>query len=127
MTIKPKRYPHSPRRAYTLRGFDARVRRHLRHDGFTAIEVEKLRLLYFSLGTEGHQDDTGCFRNRRQYRLHRLARKGLRFDRKSPLFELVKRSELFYVFCDEDGRVSGFVSPRAVIQRGAILLPPSEK
>ncbi len=110
------------RKAYTLRGFDGRVRQHLRRDGFTAIEVEKLRLLYFSVGTSDHQDDMGCFRNRRQYRLHRLARKGLRFDRKQPLFELVKRSEMFYVFCDDEGRVSGFVSPRAVVQRGTIVM-----
>ena len=108
---RPKWYSHCPRKAYTLRGFERRVvPRMMRELGITKKEAEKLRRLYFPRGFMSHLDKTGAYRNTRQYRLYRLGRK-LGKDRKSRLFDLVLRSEMFYVYYDEEGHVEAFVSP----------------
>lgn len=108
---RPKWYSHCPRKAYTLRGFERRVvPRMMRDLGITKKEAEKLRRLYFPRGFMSHLDKTGAYRNTRQYRLYSLGRK-LGKDRKSRLFDLVLRSEMFYVYYDEDGQVEAFVSP----------------
>ena len=108
---RPKWYSHCPRKAYTLRGFERRVvPRMMRDLNITKKEAEKLRRLYFPRGFMSHLDKTGTYRNTRQYRLYSLGRK-LGKDRKSRLFDLVLRSEMFYVYYDEDGQVEAFVSP----------------
>ena len=108
---RPKWYSHCPRKAYTLRGFERRVvPRMMRDLGITKKEAEKLRRLYFPRGFMSHLDKTGAYRNTRQYRLYSLGRK-LGKDRKSRLFDLVLRSEMFYVYYDDEGRVEAFVSP----------------
>ena len=108
---KPKWYPHRPRKAYTLRGFERRVvPRLMRELNISKKEAEKLHRLYFPRGFMSHLDKTGAYRNTRQYRLYRLGRE-LGKDRKSRLFDLVLRSEMFYVYYDDDGQVVAFVSP----------------
>ena len=108
---RPKWYSHCPRKAYTLRGFEQRVvPRMMRDLNITKKEAEKLRRLYFPRGFMSHLDKTGAYRNTRQYRLSRLGRK-LGKDRKSRLFDLVLRSEMFYVYYDDEGQVEAFVSP----------------
>ena len=108
---RPKWYSHCPRKAYTLRGFERRVVPRMRRDlNITKKEAEKLRRLYFPRGFMSHLDKTGAYRNTRQYRLYSLGRK-LGKDRKSRLFDLVLRSEMFYVYYDDEGRVEAFVSP----------------
>lgn len=118
--LKPTKFPHVPPYAYTRLGFDRRVRKRLRRDGFTVCEVRKLRQLYFSDGNSPHQDERGVYRNKRKYHLHQLSRREMKFDRKSPLFQLVLRSGLFYVFCDDHGNVTGFSSPRTIVRIGAM-------
>ena len=59
--LKPTKFPHVPPYAYTRQGFDRRVRKRLRRDGFTVSEVRKLRQLYFSDGSSPHQDERGVF------------------------------------------------------------------
>lgn len=108
---RPKWYSHCPRKAYTLRGFERRVvPRMMRELGISKKEAEKLRRLYFPRGFMSHLDKTGAYRNTRQYRLYSLGRK-LGKDRKSRLFDLVLRSEMFYVYYDDEGQVEAFVSP----------------
>ena len=108
---RPKWYSHCPRKAYTLRGFERRVEPRMMRDlGITKKEAEKLRRLYFPRGFMSHLDKTGAYRNTRQYRLYCLGRK-LGKDRKSRLFDLVLRSEMFYVYYDDEGQVEAFVSP----------------
>ena len=108
---RPKWYSHCPRKAYTLRGFERRVEPRMMRDlGITKKEAEKLRRLYFPRGFMSHLDKTGAYRNTRQYRLYSLGRK-LGKDRKSRLFDLVLRSEMFYVYYDDEGQVEAFVSP----------------
>ena len=108
---RPKWYSHCPRKAYSLRGFERRVEpRMMRELGITKKEAEKLRRLYFPRGFMSHLDKTGAYRNTRQYRLYHLGRK-LGKDRKSRLFDLVLKSEMFYVYYDEEGQVEAFVSP----------------
>ena len=108
---RPKRYSHRPRKAYTLRGFEHRVLPRLMRDlNISKKEAEKLLRLYFPRGFMSHLDKTGAYRNTRQYRLYRLGRE-LGKDRKSRLFDLVLRSEMFYVYYDDDGQVEAFVSP----------------
>ena len=108
---RPKWYSHCPRKAYTMRGFERRVEpRMMRELGITKKEAEKLRRLYFPRGFMSHLDKTGAYRNTRQYRLYSLGRK-LGKDRKSRLFDLVLRSEMFYVYYDDEGQVEAFVSP----------------
>ena len=108
---RPKWYSHCPRKAYTLRGFERRVvPRMMRELGISKKEAEKLRRLYFPRGFMSHLDKTGAYRTTRQYRLYRLGRK-LGKDRKSRLFDLVLRSEMFYVYYDDEGQVEAFVSP----------------
>ncbi len=108
---RPKRYSHRPRKAYTLRGFEQKVMPRLMRDlGITRKEAEKLRRLYFPRGMMAHLDKTGAYRNARHYRLYSLGRE-LGKDRKSRLFDLVLRSEMFYVYYDDEGQVEAFVSP----------------
>ena len=108
---RPKWYSHCSRKAYTLRGFERRVEPRMMRDlGITKEEAEKLRRLYFPRGFMSHLDKTGAYRNTRQYRLYRLGRK-LGKDRKSRLFDLVLKSEMFYVYYDDEGQVEAFVSP----------------
>ena len=108
---KPKWYPHCPRKAYTLRGFQRRVEPRLMRDlNISKKEAEKLRRLYFPRGFMSHLDKTGTYCNKRQCRLYSLGRE-LGKDRKSRLFDLVLRSEMFYVYYDDDGQVVAFVSP----------------
>ena len=110
--IRPKRYPHWGFYAYTRRGFDVRVRPRLIAEGFSAHDVARLRELYFGgIRYERHCDETGFYRNKRRYRLYRLSRDVMKYDRKNPTFSLVIRSGLFYVCLDETGRVEGFQSP----------------
>ena len=117
---RPKWYSHCPRKAYTLRGFERRVvPRMMRELGISKKEAEKLRRLYFPRGFMSHLDKTGAYRNTRQYRLYRLGRK-LGKDRKSRLFDLVERSQMFYVYYGKDGRIEAFVSPCAHTKLGII-------
>lgn len=125
--LLPTYYPHGGRYAYCCTregGFFPRVVKRLRRRGFTKREIEKLSELYFACSDEvrRHQDELGVFRNVRSCRLHRLSRRQMKYDRKNPLFELVLRSGMFYVFLDDDGRVMGFLSPRVYGQRGIIRL-----
>ena len=108
---RPKNYSHCARKAYTLRGFEQRVAPRMMRDlNISKKEAEKLKRLYFPRGFMRHLDKSGAYRNARRYRLYHLGRK-LGKDRKSRLFELVVRSEMFYVYYDDDGRVEAFVSP----------------
>ena len=108
---RPKWHSHCPRKAYTLRSFERRVvPRMMRELGISKKEAEKLRRLYYPRGFMSHLDKTGAYRNTRQYRLYSLGRK-LGKDRKSRLFDLVLRSEMFYVYYDDEGQVEAFVSP----------------
>ena len=118
--FRPTNYPHAHPYAYTRRGFDRRVRKRFLRDGFTVCEVRKLRQLYFDEISSPHQDERGVFRNKRKYHLHQLSRREMKFDRKSPLFQLVLRSGLFYVFLDDRGNVTGFSSPRTIVRIGAM-------
>lgn len=118
--IKPTKFPHVHPYAYTRRGFDRRVRKRLRLEGFTVREIERLRQLYFNDGVSPHQDDSGIFRNKRKYHLHQLSRREMKYDRKGPLFQLVLRSGLFFVFCDDDGNILAFTSPRTIVRIGAM-------
>ena len=118
--LKPSKFPHAHPYAYTRRGFDRRVRKRFLRDGFTVWEVRKLRQLYFDEISSPHQDERGVFRNKRKYHLHQLSRREMKFDRKSPLFQLVLRSGLFYVFLDDRGNVTGFSSPRTIVRIGAM-------
>ena len=118
--LKPSKFPHAHPYAYTRRGFDRRVRKRFLRDGFTVCEVRKLRQLYFDEISSPHQDERGVFRNKRKYHLHQLSRREMKFDRKSPLFQLVLRSGLFYVFLDDRGNVTGFSSPRTIVRIGAM-------
>ena len=109
---KPKRYSHCPRKAYTVRGFEQRVvPRLMRELNISRKEAEKLHRLYFPRGLMSqHLDPSGAYRNARRYNLYRLGRT-LGKDRKQRLFDLVLRSEIFYVYYDDDGQVVAFVSP----------------
>ena len=118
--LKPTKFPHVPPYAYTRLGFDRRVRKRLRREGFTVCEVRKLRQLYFDETNSAHQDERGVFRNKRKYHLHQLSRREMKFDRKMPLFQLVLRSGLFFVFFDDRGNVTGFSSPRTIVRIGAM-------
>ena len=120
--LKPSKFPHAHPYAYTRRGFDRRVRKRFLRDGFTVREIEKLHELYFNDGLSLHQDDNGIYRNKRKYHLHQLSRREMKFDRKSPLFQLVIRSGLFFVFCDDEGNVTAFTSPRTMQRRGGLFL-----
>lgn len=109
--VAPKRYSHCPRKAYTIKGFDQRVMPNLcKKLGITRKEAEKLKRLYFPSDLLAHLDVSGAYRNNRRYKLYRLSRK-LGKDRKRRLFDLVKKSEMFYVYYDENGNVAAFVSP----------------
>lgn len=121
--IPPRRYPHRGHKVYTLAGFRQRVARNLRALGFGRREVERLEQLYFGRDeVAAHQDEMGGFTNRRRYRLYALSRRQMKYDRKAPLFELVRRSGMFYVYVDEGGRVWRFVSPFALGRRGVMIL-----
>lgn len=118
--LKPTKFPHAHPYAYTRRGFDRRVRKRFLREGFTVREIEKLHELYFNDGLSLHQDERGVYRNKRKYHLHQLSRREMKFDRKRPLFQLVLRSGLFYVFCDDHGNVTGFSSPRTIVRIGTM-------
>lgn len=125
--ITPTYYPHWGQYAYSCTrdgGFVPRVVKRLRRRGFTVREIEKLGQLYFAPTDEVrcHQDELGVFRNARRYRLHRLSRRQMKYDRKNPLFELVLRSGMFYVFLDDDNGMMGFLSPRSYGRLGVIRL-----
>ena len=108
---KPKNFSHRPRKAYTMRGFEQRVMPRMMRDlNISKKEAEKLKRLYFPRGFMRHLDKSGAYRNARRYRLYHLGRK-LGKDRKSRLFDLVLRSEMFYVYYDDEGHVVAFVSP----------------
>ena len=109
--VAPKRYSHCPRKAYTLRGFERRVLpRLIREHRITKRFADKLEQMYFPKGLNPYMDDTGVFRNTRRYRLYYLSR-DLGKDRKRQLFDLVVKSQLFYVYYDDEGQVKAFVSP----------------
>lgn len=119
--VKPSRYPHREGRAYTPTGFRRRVARALMADGFTALEAQRIGELYFGAKhLRQYQDDGGVFRNRRQNHLHRLSRQHMKKDRKCKVFDLVKRSGMFYLFVDDRGVMQGFVSPRAYLALGVL-------
>ena len=108
---RPKRYSHCPRKAYTLRGFEQKVMPNLMRDlGISKKEVDKLKRLYFPRGFTCHLDTSGAYRNQRRYHLDHLGR-SLGKDRKRRLFDLVERSQMFYVYYVKDGQVEAFVSP----------------
>lgn len=118
--IAPKRYPHRPSKTYTMRGFSRRVLPNLSRElGITRKEARKLGLLYFARGYTVHMDDTGAYRNNRRFRLYYLGRE-LGKDRKQKLFDAVKRSQMFYVYYDEDGNVAAFISPWVIRHMGVI-------
>ena len=117
---KPKWYPHRPRKAYTLRGFERRVvPRLMRELGISQKDVEKIKKLYFLHKYECHLDTSGAYRNQRRYHLYHLSR-DLGKDRKRRLFDLVERSQMFYVYYDKDGHIEAFVSPCAHTTLGII-------
>ena len=117
---RPKRYSHRPRKAYTLRGFEQKVMPHLMRDlGISKKEAERLKRLYFLSEFKCHLDTSGTYRNRRRYHLYDLGRE-LGKDRKRKLFDLVERSQMFYVYYDKDGHIEAFVSPCAHAKLGII-------
>ena len=117
---RPKRYSHRPRKAYTLRGFEQKVIPHLMRDlGISKKEAERLKQLYFLCEFKCHLDTSGAYRNQRRYHLYHLGR-SLGKDRKRKLFDLVERSQMFYVYYDKDGQVEAFVSPWAHSALGII-------
>ena len=108
---RPKRYSHCPRKAYTLRGFEQKVMPNLMRDlDISKKEADKLKRLYFPRGFTCHLDTSGTYRNQRRYHLYHLGR-SLGKDRKRRLFDLVERSQMFYVYYDKDGQIEAFVSP----------------
>ena len=108
---RPKNYSHCARMSYTMQGFERRVMPRMMRDlNISKKEAEKLKRLYFPRSFMQHLDKSGAYRNARRYRLYHLGRK-LGKDRKSRLFELVLRSEMFYVYYDDEGQVVAFVSP----------------
>lgn len=123
--VSPKYFPHWGNYAYSCtRGghFDPRVVSRLRRRGFTLREIDRLTQLYFAQSDEvrQHQDELGVFRNVRRNKLYRLSRRQMKYDRKFPLFELVSRSGMFYVFLDEGNCVRGFLSPLSYARLGII-------
>ena len=117
---RPKWYPHRPRKAYTLQGFERRVvPRLMRELGISKNEADKLKKLYFICKYECHLDTSGAYRNQRRYHLYSLGR-SLGKDRKRRLFDLVERSQMFYVYYGKDGRIEAFVSPCAHTTLGII-------
>ena len=117
---RPKRYSHCPRIAYTELGFDRRVvPRLMRELGISKNEADKLKKLYFICKYECHLDTSGAYRNQRRYHLYSLGR-SLGKDRKRRLFDLVERSQMFYVYYGKDGRIEAFVSPCAHTTLGII-------
>ena len=117
---RPKRYSHCPRKAYTLQGFERRVvPRLMRELGISKNEADKLKKLYFICKYECHLDTSGAYRNQRRYHLYSLGR-SLGKDRKRKLFDLVERSQMFYVYYGKDGRIEAFVSPCAHTTLGVI-------
>ncbi len=117
---RPKRYSHCPRKAYTLQGFERRVvPRLMRELGISKKDIEKLKKLYFLGKYDCHLDTSGAYRNQRRYHLYLLGR-DLGKDRKRKLFDLVERSQMFYVYYDRDGRIEAFVSPWVHAKLGII-------
>ncbi len=117
---KPKRYPHVPRKHYTMRGFTQRVIPNIcREYSITQKEAKKLMRLYFARGYTCHIDNSGAYRNNRQFRLYYLGRE-LGKDRKKKLFDLVELSKMFYVYYDDDDNVAAFVSPWVIRHMGII-------
>ena len=117
---RPKWYPHRPCKAYTLQGFERRVvPRLMRELGISKNEADKLKKLYFICKYECHLDTSGAYRNQRRYHLYSLGR-SLGKDRKRRLFDLVERSQMFYVYYGKDGRIEAFVSPCAHTTLGVI-------
>ena len=117
---RPKWYPHRPCKAYTLQGFERRVvPRLMRELGISKNEADKLKKLYFICKYECHLDTSGAYRNQRRYHLYSLGR-SLGKDRKRKLFDLVERSQMFYVYYGKDGRIEAFVSPCAHTTLGVI-------
>ena len=117
---RPKWYPHRPRKAYTLQGFERRVvPRLMRELGISKNEADKLKKLYFICKYESHLDTSGAYRNQRRYHLYYLGR-SLGKDRKRKLFDLVERSQMFYVYYGKDGRIEAFISPCAHTTLGVI-------
>ena len=125
-TIKPRRFPHRPPLyAYTRRGFDASVRPVLLRQGFRRSQVEWLRRLYFHDGKEltRFRNPDGVYRNERCFGLYYLSRMA-HYDRKEPLFTLIARSGLFWIYTDGEGKVQGFRSPQpdTMPGRGQIIM-----
>ena len=117
---RPKWYSHCPRKAYTLRGFERRVvPRLMRELNISKKEADKLKKLYFLCKCDCHLDTSGAYRNLRRYHLYYLGR-ALGKDRKRKLFDLVERSQMFYVYYGKDGRIEAFVSPCAHTTLGVI-------
>ena len=117
---RPKWYPHRPRKAYTLQGFERRVvPRLMRELGISKNEAGKLKKLYFICKYESHLDTSGAYRNQRRYHLYYLGR-SLGKDRKRKLFDLVERSQMFSVYYGKDGRIEAFISPCAHTTLGVI-------
>jgi len=112
-------YPPRGALPYTLVGFHRSVRRRLRMRGFKECEIARIEKLYFGIKLKEHIDETGCYRNLRQFRLYKMSRK-LKADRKRPIFELALRSGLFECFLDDDGKVVGIVSPYCVRVLGVV-------
>ncbi len=117
---RPKRYSHCPRIAYTELGFDRRVvPRLMRELGISQKDIERLKKLYFICKFDCHLDTSGAYRNQRRYHLYSLGR-SLSKDRKRKLFDLVERSQMFYVYYGKDGHIEAFVSPCAHAKLGII-------
>ena len=117
---RPKWYPHRPCKAYTLQGFERRVvPRMMRELGISQKDIEKLKKLYFLGKYDCHLDTSGAYRNQRRYHLYYLSR-NLGKDRKRRLFDLVERSQMFYVYYGKDGHIEAFVSPCAHTTLGII-------
>lgn len=119
--IPPKRYPHHGRRIYTRRGFRHRLRPRLLAQGYTSREVDRLEQLYFGIGLGRFLDERGLYLNVRRQRLYYMAR-GLKADRKHPIFELVRRSGMFYCYLSEDKQVMAFSSPYLQAVYGCLVL-----
>ena len=117
---RPKWYPHRPCKAYTLQGFERRVvPRMMRELGISQKDIEKLKKLYFLEKYDRHLDTSGAYRNQRRYHLYYLSR-NLGKDRKRKLFDLVERSQMFYVYYGKHGQIEAFVSPCAHAKLGII-------
>jgi len=99
---RPKFYPHWGRYCYSRTGWQTHVCKRLQSMGLRDFEIERLHALYFDSGVGPHHDNLGFLRNLPKHKLHHLSRSFFHYDRKQPMFDLIERSGLFWVWKDGD-------------------------